>query len=152
MIPVSDQDTTVSPSAAAAMSTFICEDDGGVTVARVACEAVREHQAAVMRDQLRSLAGRNGGRLAIGLERVTSLSAAFLCELAWAKERCARLGGRLVLFGASPRVREAIRAVSRDLELAPSRAEAVSRCATPRRGDHNEQGSLLGWFRRTRAA
>jgi anti-anti-sigma regulatory factor len=136
-------------STAAAMSTFICDDDGGVTVAEVACEAVREHQAAVMGDQLRALAGRNGGRLAIGLGRVTSLSAAFFCELRRARERCERLGGRLVLYGASARVRDAIRAVGVELDVAPSREEAVRRCAASARGG---PVWLPAWFRKARAA
>lgn len=149
MEPVSFEHSAAAGTSAA-MSTFICEDDGSVTVAEVACEAVREHQAAVMRDQLQALAGRNSGRLAIGLSRVSALSAAFFCELAWARDRCARLGGRLVLYGASPRVRDAVRALGGGLEIAASREEAVRRCAGAQ--GHSEQGSILGWFRRTKAA
>lgn len=151
MDPASVQPCAASPTATA-MSTFICDDDAGVTVAEVACEAVREHQAAVMRDQLRALAGRNGGRLVIGLGRVSALSATFFCELAWARERCARLGGRLVVYGASVRVRDAIRALGGGLDMAASRDEAVRRCAGACADGHSEQGSILGWFRRTKAA
>ncbi len=148
----------------ASLSTFICEDQDGVTVAEVACESVREHQAAVMREQLRLLAGRNGGRLAIGLARVTGLPASLICDLMWVRERCERLGGRLVLFGTPPNVVVQLRTLGLiaraggpegpALTLAPDRREAVAAC----RGEggtpltHPSTRRVLSWLRGERAA
>jgi hypothetical protein len=153
------------PDPAATLSTFACEDHEGVTVAEVACESVREHQAALMRDQLRILAGRNGGRLAIGLGRVSEVPASFLCDLMWLRERCERLGGHMVLFGAAPAVVERLRALGlyahpggasgRSLTIAASRTEAVAAClglADAAMPIHSPSRRVLSWLRGERAA
>lgn len=152
------------PDQAATLSTFICEDEDGVTVAEVACETVREHQAALMRDQLRMLAGRNGGRLVIGLTRVTGVSASFLCDLMWLRERCERLGGRLVLFGASGPVMARLESLGLcvrgssphrpTLDLADSRREAIGACRaeSSRQLVHGSPRRVLSWLRGDRAA
>jgi|GEM_PF-2168132 len=148
----------------ASLSTFICEDEEGVTVAEVACESVREHQAAVMRDQLRQLARRNGGRLAIGLARVTGLPSSLICDLMWVRERCERLGGRLVLFGTPPNVVAQLRTLGLiarasgpegpALTLAPSRRDAIALCRGESRTPlaHPSARRMLSWLRGERAA
>ncbi len=82
---------------------------GSVAVARIGCTSVRERQATIVRETLTELGRLNGGRLLVGFEEVGGMSAACLGDLLALKEMCEELGGRLVLFGLSENLREALK-------------------------------------------
>jgi anti-anti-sigma factor len=105
------------------------EDEEGVTVVTIGCAAVLERQSAIIRDRLRELADRNAGRLVVNLRPVRTLSSSCLTELIEMQEECRRVGGKLVLYGLSPPLRDLLKSTGllRVLVVAGGRREAVAR-------------------------
>jgi anti-anti-sigma factor len=126
-----------------------------VTVASIGCQSVREWQGNMIRERLEAALESGGGRVALCLGGVTSLSSAFIRDLIQVSDRCRVKGGRLVLYGVDPVIRALFHAAGFDakLEVADTRDEAVAMVrGEGRRGANGRGLGLLGRLMGRRAA
>lgn len=104
-----------------------CTEEDGVTVASVGCQTIREWQAAMIRQRLDRVVGQSGGRVALSLAGVTGVQSGFFRDLIQLTDKCAAMGGRMVIYGLAPELDSVVRAAGFDAKLtvAESREEAV---------------------------
>jgi|GEM_PF-3143760 len=94
---------------------------------KVRPDSLREHQTALLRDQLADVVDHSGGRVLMQFAADAEVCASSLNELIRASQRCDALGGRLFVVGLSRQMRRMIRSTGLDqhLRLAKNTAEAM---------------------------
>ncbi|MFM9995429.1 MAG: STAS domain-containing protein [Phycisphaerales bacterium] len=122
----------------------------GVTFLVVQTNAVREHLAAIIDQQLKGMEGHTGGRVALCLSEVDDMNSAFINVLIEADRRFRERGGRLVLFGLNPELSRLFRDTGLDKRLSVSAdcnraVKRIKRLESPRRRQ------LWTWFTRQAA-
>ncbi len=98
-----------------------CRETYALAICR--CEHVREHQAAVLGQQLRALVDRVDGRLAICLRGVESCSMMLLTVLSEVAQACTASNGQLVILGMNKPVRKLFKMTSLENILQVARNE-----------------------------
>lgn len=72
-----------------------------VGVAFLAMPCIREHQATLLEERLRCIAGRSGGRLIVSMSEVDDITSACVNSLVTVNNHCRQLGGSMAIFGLS---------------------------------------------------
>lgn len=94
---------------------------------RVRPDSLREHQTALLRDELADVVDHSVGRVLLRFDPGAEVCASSLNELIRASQRCDLLGGRLYIVGLSRRMRRLIRStgLDRHLRLVKDTAQAM---------------------------
>ena len=94
---------------------------------KVRPDSLREHQTALLRDQLADVVDHSGGKVLLQFGAEAEVCASSLNELIRASQRCEALGGRLYVVGLSRRMRRMIHStgLEQHLRLVKSTAEAM---------------------------
>lgn len=102
--------------------------EGPVTFAAVLCEAIREHQVALLAPRLEELSDLSQGRLGLCLAQVRGMSCGFLETLVRLSRRSEAAGGQLVVYELSREVRGLMSSTGLDatLTLTREREEAFA--------------------------
>lgn len=122
----------------------------GVTFLVVQTNAVREHLAALIDQQLKSLVAHTGGRVALCLSEVDDMNSAFINVLIEADRRFREAGGRLVLFGLNAELTRLFRDTGLDKRLCVS-ADCNRALKRIKRLEAPRSGLLWTWFTRRAA-
>ncbi|MBC7834774.1 MAG: STAS domain-containing protein [Phycisphaerales bacterium] len=119
------------------------QDEEGVTIVTIDCEAVRERQAAILRVRLAELADRNAGLIAISFKQVKGVSSAIISDLLDLSILCRKKGGRLTVFDLGPTMRELFKSTGMDRALTIAKCrEDVLRSYAPHRFPEARLGVL----------
>jgi anti-anti-sigma factor len=94
---------------------------------KVRPRSLREHQAALLREELADVVARSGGRMLLRFPEGAEVSAGALSELIAASRRCEEIGGRMFVVGLSRTMLRLIRSTGLDryLRLARDTADAM---------------------------
>lgn len=108
-------------------SMIYITDLGDVAVVTIGMTSIRERQAAVIQERLRSVAEQFDGRLAISLADVSVLTSAGINALVAVSRNCEEIGGRAVVFAVKPELRRVFKdtGIDRLLTLAADCGRAV---------------------------
>lgn len=94
---------------------------------KVRPDSLREHQAALLREELADVVDHSVGRVLLRFGDGAEVCASCLNELIHESRRCEALGGRLCIVGLSPSMRRLLRGtgLDRQLHLVRNTAEAM---------------------------
>jgi anti-anti-sigma factor len=103
----------------------ITDDSGLITVSAMESVAlvfigiaqVRERQAELIQDRLRTIADRTSGKVAVSLSEIIIMTSAGINALVAANAHCETLGGHLSLFAASRDLRKMFKVTKLDRKL-----------------------------------
>ncbi|MBL8764436.1 MAG: STAS domain-containing protein [Phycisphaerae bacterium] len=114
-------------AAAAVTSNFFnIHEVGRVTIATIEASTIRERQAMRLREELLGMVQSSRGLLAVCMRDVEYITSSFLAALVEISGKCAKAGGRLVLYQVQPKIQSDMRACGavKHLRIASSLGEA----------------------------
>lgn len=90
-------------------------------------DSLREHQTALLREELADVVEHSGGRVLLRFGNGAEVCASSLSEIIHESDRCETMGGRMYVVGLSRQMRKLIRStgLDRHLNLVKDTAEAM---------------------------
>jgi anti-anti-sigma factor len=150
--PKGDRPGRIEIPETSAMPALVADESGLITVSAmasvalvfVAIEQLRERQADILQERLKTIAERSGGKVAISLSEVQIMTSSGINALVAANAHCETLGGHLAVFAASRELRRMFKVtkLDRKMVIVGTAHEAVKSF-----GDHPKKRGLFSWAR-----